>query len=186
MYASGLSRGRNLTNFARRARSVQAPSPARIRAIWTERMCVTEQTSSGGAQSVVGIMPDAYHALVWIDRHGAKIFRVPATAVERSAVGAHRPTERIEHKLPSTLNGLALADQHFLERVSASIADAGAVVITGPPDATTELMTHVSRRHPGVLSRISGVVATEHPTDDTLVTLARTYFHTDDPMCSQR
>jgi hypothetical protein len=149
-------------------------------------MCVTEQTCSDGAQSVVGVMPDAYHALVWIDRHGAKIFRVPATAVERSAVGEDRPTERIEHKLPSTLNGLALADQHFLERVSASIADAGAVVITGPPHATTELMTHVSRRHPGVLSRISGVVATEHPTDDTLVTLARTYFHTDDPMCSQR
>jgi hypothetical protein len=51
------------------------------------------------------------------------------------------PTKHIHHKANSIGTGHAAEDHAFLQAVAQSIADAGAVLVTGPANAKTELVT---------------------------------------------
>src|ERR1700682_1291455 len=110
-------------------------------------------------------MSNHFHALVWLDHREAKIFHFNATGVERSLVRAHGANQHIHHKANSVGSGHVPADQAYFERVAAAIADAGAVLITGPASAKTELMAHITRHDPALLKRISSVQAADHPDD---------------------
>jgi hypothetical protein len=76
-------------------------------------------------------------------------------------------------------------DKQFLERVSAAIADSGAILLTGPAGAKTELHTHIKHAHPQLAGRISGVETLDHPTDGELLAHGRKFFQADDRMRRQ-
>lgn len=131
-------------------------------------------------------MSSHYHAIVWIDHREALVFHFGPTEVDRLVLHPHNPTRHIHHKANSIGSGHAAEDQDFLHRVTESIADAGAVLITGPANAKTELVKHIHRDDPRLIDIIAGVETIDHPSDGALVAHARHYFKSADLMQPQK
>jgi stalled ribosome rescue protein Dom34 len=130
-------------------------------------------------------MAEHYHALVWIDHHQAKIFHFDASGVDRELVRSTNPHQNLHHKANAQDSGHAALDKPFLRQVAETLAPAGAILITGPGSAKTELSNYIQLTHPDLARRVSGVEAVDHPTDRQLVALARSFFKKDDLMHSQ-
>ena len=127
-----------------------------------------------------------FHAVVWIDHREARVFHFSPTEVERLVLRPDHPTKHIHHKANSIGSGHVAADHEFLHEVAASIADAGAVLITGPANAKTDLVKHIHDRDPQLAKVIAGVETVDHPSDAQLVAHARKYFLTEDRMYPQK
>src|SRR5262249_751461 len=117
-----------------------------------------------------------YHAVVWIDHHEARVFHFSPADVERLVLHPEHPTRHIHHKANSIGSGHAGEDHAFLEAVAQAIADAGAILITGPANAKTELVKHISQHEPKLMRAITAVESIDHPSDAQLVAYARRYF----------
>jgi len=130
-------------------------------------------------------MPGHYHAIVWIDHHEARVFHFSPAEVERLVLRPHEPTRHIHHKANSIGSGHAAEDQALLHEVAAAVADAGAVLITGPANEKTELVKHIRHHDPELAKIIVGVETVDHPTDGALVAHARSYFKLEDKMRTQ-
>jgi stalled ribosome rescue protein Dom34 len=124
--------------------------------------------------------PHHFHAVVWIDHREARVFHFNPADVDRLVLRPDDPTRHIHHKANSIGSGHAAEDQNFLEAVAQSIADAGAVLITGPANAKTELVKHIEKRDPRLMAIVKGVETVDHLTDGELVALARRYFKAED------
>jgi hypothetical protein len=92
---------------------------------------------------------------------------------------------RIHHKANSIGSGHASADHDYLHAVAESIADAGAILITGPANAKTELVKHIHNHDPKLINVIVGVETVDHPSDAQLVAYAKKYFNATDRMQPQ-
>ena len=123
-----------------------------------------------------------YHAVVWIDHREAKVFHFNPTDVEKLVLHPDNPTKHLHHKAGSVGSGHAEADQSFLHAVAESIADAGAVLITGPADTKHELVKHIDKHDPKLTKIIAGVETIDHPSDGQLVAHARHYLTAADRM----
>ncbi len=130
-------------------------------------------------------MSEHYHAVVWIDHHEARIYEFNASEVARTTVHSSHPHQHIHHKANAGDSGHAPVDEGFLEGVTRAVMAAGAILITGPANAKTELAGYIRREHPDVGKRISGVETLDHPSDGELVALARRFFRADDRMHPQ-
>jgi stalled ribosome rescue protein Dom34 len=130
-------------------------------------------------------MTNHYHVVVWIDHREAKIFQFNATDVDHTTVRSSHPDQHIHHKANAGDSGHAPVDSEFFKRVAQAIAQAGAILITGPANAKTELVSYIKKAQPHLAERISGVEALDHPSDGALVALARTFFKADDRMHPQ-
>jgi stalled ribosome rescue protein Dom34 len=127
-----------------------------------------------------------YHAVIWIDHREARVFHFSPTDVERLVVHPEHPTKHIHHKANSIGSGHAAADHEYLQAVVQAVADAGAVLITGPANAKTELIKHIHQHDPKMMKVIAGVETVDHPSDGALVAYARKYFKTADLMQPQK
>jgi len=127
-----------------------------------------------------------YHAVIWIDHHEARVFHFSPTDVEQLVLHPDHPTRHIHHKANVIGSGHAAEDHAYLQAVADSIADAGAVLITGPANAKTELAKHIHRHSPRLMSTIVGVETVDHPSDAELVAYARKYFKATNRMQPQR
>ena len=127
-----------------------------------------------------------FHAVIWIDHHEARVFHFSPTDVERLVLHPDHPTEHIHHKANSIGSGHASEDHAFLQAVAQSIADAGAVLVTGPANAKTELVKHISQHDPKLMRIIVGIETVDHPSDGQLVAHARHYFKAEDRMLPQK
>jgi stalled ribosome rescue protein Dom34 len=127
-----------------------------------------------------------FHAVVWIDHHEARVFHFSATDVERLVLHPNHPTRHIHHKANSVGSGHAAEDHDFFRAVAQSIADAGAVLITGPADAKIELNKYISQHDRKLMKLIVGVETVDHPSDAQLVAYAKQYFRTEDRMLPQK
>lgn len=128
---------------------------------------------------------DHYHAIVWIDHREAKIFHFNAEDSGRTIVPSHHQNVNIHHKANAGDSGHVGVDTEFLERVARSFGRAGAILITGPANAKTELSNYLRREHPEIGRRISAVETSDHPTDGELVAHGRAFFKADDRMHAQ-
>jgi stalled ribosome rescue protein Dom34 len=130
-------------------------------------------------------MSSHYHVVVWIDHREAKVFKFSATDVDHTTVRSSHPDEHIHHKANSGDSGHAPVDNEFFKRVVQGIAQAGAILITGPANAKTELVAYIKQAQPHLAERISGIEALDHPSDGALLALARSFFKADDRMRPQ-
>jgi stalled ribosome rescue protein Dom34 len=105
---------------------------------------------------------------------------------KRLVLHPDHPTKHIHHKANSIGSGHASEDHAFLQAVAQSIADAGAVLVTGPANAKTELIKHISQHDPALMKIIVGVETVDHPSDGQLVAYARRYFKAEDRMLPQK
>jgi uncharacterized protein YbcI len=60
------------------------------------------------------------------------------------------------------------------------------VQVTGPANAKTELVKHISQHDPKLMKIIVGVETVDHPSDAHLVAHARHYFKAEDRMLPQK
>jgi stalled ribosome rescue protein Dom34 len=127
-----------------------------------------------------------YHAAIWIDHREARVFHFSPIDVEKFVLHPNNPTRHIHHKANSIGSGHAAEDHDYLRAVAKSIADAGAVLITGPANAKTELVKHIHHHDPKLMSVIAGVETVDHPSDAQLVAYARKYLKASDRMQPQR
>jgi stalled ribosome rescue protein Dom34 len=123
-----------------------------------------------------------YHAVIWIDHREARVFHFSPTDVERLVLHPDHPTRHIHHKANSIGSGHASADHDYLHAVAESVADVGAVLISGPANAKTELVEHIRVHDPQLTKLIVGVETVDHPSDPQLVAHAKKYFMAADRM----
>ena len=127
-----------------------------------------------------------HHAVIWIDHREARVFHFNPTDIERLVLHPDHPTKHIHHKANSIGSGHAAEDHAYLHAVAESIADAGAVLVTGPANAKTELVKHIRQHDPKLTKIIAGVETVDHPSDASLVAHARKYFKAEDRMRPQK
>ena len=123
-----------------------------------------------------------YHAVVWIDHREARVFHFSPTEIDKLALRPDHPTKHIHHKAGSIGSGHATADHEFLHAVAQSVADAGAILLTGPGKAKNELVAHIEQHDPKLKKLIAGIETVDHPSDGELVAHARKYFKAEDRM----
>ena len=126
-----------------------------------------------------------FHVVMWIDHHEARVFHFSQDDVDTLVLRPGHPTRNIHHKSNTIGSGHDKRAPEFLRAAAQSIADAGAVLITGPSNAKTELMKHIEKHEPKLMKTILGVETVDHPSDAQLVALARKYFKTADRMLPQ-
>ena len=90
-------------------------------------------------------MTEHYHAATWIDHREARVFHFSRTEVETLVLHPDNPTQHIHHKANFIGSGHATMSPDYLQDV-AEVADAGAVLITGPANAKTEFRVHSPSR----------------------------------------
>jgi stalled ribosome rescue protein Dom34 len=127
-----------------------------------------------------------YHAVIWIDHREARVFHFTATDVERLVLHPDHPIRHIHHKAGSIGSGHAAEDHAFLQAVTESIADAGAILIAGPANEKTELAKHIRENNPQLMSAIVALETVDHPSDAQLVAYARKHLKATDRMLPQR
>lgn len=123
-----------------------------------------------------------YHAAIWIDHREARVFHFNATDVEALLLRPENPTRHIHHKATSIGSGHATMSADYLREVAELVADAGAVLITGPANAKSELVDYIRLHDPRLGKAIAGVETVDHPSDGQLVAYARKYLKATDRM----
>lgn len=124
-------------------------------------------------------MPAHFHAVVWIDHREARVFHFNASEMDSLVLHPEHPTHHLHHKAGVIGSGHAREDQEFLHRVAEAVADAGAILITGPANAKTELAKHIESHDPTLRPKIIAVETLDHPTAGELVAHARAKFSRD-------
>jgi stalled ribosome rescue protein Dom34 len=109
-----------------------------------------------------------YHAAIWIDHREARVFHFGLTDVEILVLHPDKPTRHIHHKANSIGDGHATTSADYLRAVAESVSDAGAVLITGPRIAKTELVEFIRLHDPKLAKVIAGVETVDHPSDAQL------------------
>jgi hypothetical protein len=130
-------------------------------------------------------MSTHYHAVVWIDHHSARIYRINASETDRIVIHPDNPVRHLHHRSGSRTGAKASEDQGFYQEVAEALGDAGEILVTGPANAKLELVKHLARSAPAVLERVVGIETVDHPSDGVLVDHARRIFKAADRMRPQ-
>lgn len=125
-----------------------------------------------------------FHAVIWIDHREARVFHFGREDVDTLVLHPDNPSRQVHHKSNTIGSGHEVLGREFLHAAAQSIADAGAVLITGPSNAKNELISHIEKHDPKLLKIILGVETVDHPSDAQLVAYARKYFKSADQMQS--
>ncbi len=120
-----------------------------------------------------------FHAVVWIDHREARVFHFNASEVESLVIHPDKPSHHLHHKHGSIGSGHAKEDHEYFHKVAEAIADAGAILITGPANAKTELVKHIESHDPSIRKKIAAVETLDHPSSGEIVAHARKYFSRD-------
>jgi stalled ribosome rescue protein Dom34 len=122
------------------------------------------------------MMPQHFHAIVWIDHLQARIFHLGLSGTDEIILHPHMPTRHIHHKANSRDSGHVHESGEFLNHVLNAVGDAGEILILGPSGAKTELAKYIREQNPNVGGRIVAVEAADHPTDGEIVAYAKLHF----------
>ena len=123
-----------------------------------------------------------YHAAIWIDHREARVFHFNPIDVETLVLHPDNPTRHVHHKANSIGSGHATTSPDYLREVAESVSDAGALLITGPANAKTELAEYIHLHVPKLGKAIAGIETVDHPSDAKLVAHARKYLTAMDRM----
>ena len=133
--------------------------------------------------------PHHFHAVIWIDHREARIFRFNAADANKGTLHPHHTVNsdhQLHHKAGVIGSGHASENHPYLSAVAKALADAGAILVTGPANEKTELVKYLKLHSPAVAERVVGVEPLDRPTDGELVAHARNYFRHADHMTPQR
>jgi stalled ribosome rescue protein Dom34 len=133
-------------------------------------------------KGLISMTEHHYHAAIWIDHREARVFHFSPTDVKTLVLHPNDPKRHIHHMANSIGSGHATTSPDYLREVADSVSDAGAVLITGPANAKTELAEYIRLHDPKLGKAIAGVKTVDHPSDAQLVAYARKYLTATDRM----
>jgi stalled ribosome rescue protein Dom34 len=138
-----------------------------------------------GGQTQEAILTTHYHAVVWIDHHEAHVFHFNAEQADEAIVHATHSPHHLHGKAGSASGTHVTNDPEFYHEVAGAVADAQAILITGPSSAKTEFVKYLHKHAPSTAERISGIETMARVTDNQLMAEARRYFSQADRMQPQ-
>lgn len=110
-----------------------------------------------------------FHAVVWTDHHTAQVLQFDADHVE-----AHRLKAHTHH---TRQHGSTVRTEHeFFAEVCDALAGIPEVLAVGPHTGLADFQHYVRKHRPEVAKQIVDFQTADHPTQNQLVALARTYF----------
>ena len=112
-------------------------------------------------------------AVVWIDRHEAKIFRLSASDATKTVV-VNSTAERIRHRADHEDATRHAVDDQFLRSIIAVLDHDAVTLIAGPGNAKHELKQYLDQHHSDLPARITTIDGTGD--DGEILSLARQYF----------
>jgi stalled ribosome rescue protein Dom34 len=127
-------------------------------------------------------MNEFHHAIVWIDHQKANVLRFGPAGVDSQLVHSTHRHEHLHHKANSSDSGRAPQDHAFLQRVGESLSGTAAILVTGPANAKSELVSFLQAHQPATAGHIVAVQPLDHPSDGQLEAYARKFFHADERM----
>lgn len=130
-------------------------------------------------------MEQHFHMAVWVDHHEARIFSFNQDRFDKTVIRPTDPVRHIHHKANVIGSGHAPEDQGFYESIAQTIKTAGAILISGPANARTELMKHLTEKEPALAKKVFAVERADHPSDGEIVAHAREYFASHDRLKPQ-
>lgn len=125
-------------------------------------------------------MKQHFHVAVWVDHHEARVFSFNNDQIDTVVVRSTNPNQNIHHKANTIGNGHAAVDHKFYEEIAQKIKAGSAILISGPANARTELMKHLTTNEPSLAKKVYAVERVDHPSDGEIVAHAREYFASHD------
>jgi hypothetical protein len=119
-------------------------------------------------------MSEYSDAIVFIDRHEAKVFHFNARDDVRLAF-THTSASRPHHEGAQDATKHAV-DDGFLASIAGSLGHTGYTLIVGPGNSKFELQTYIDRTRADLAKRISGIETLSDPRDSAILALAREFF----------
>ena len=116
-----------------------------------------------------------FHAVVWMDHNDAHVLMF-----DREHVESQRIQSRSHHKH----QGKAGDVTELFGAVAQALAGTRAVLLTGPGSACNEFRDWCASHAKAAADVIVDSIATDHPTDNQLVALAKQYFKKFDAMAA--
>ena len=109
------------------------------------------------------------HAVVWVDHQSAQVLRFGADLVQAMHVKAHTHHTR-QH-------GSTVRTEHeFFGEVCDALVGVAEVLMTGAHTAQADFKHYVAKHRPATAALIVGYETVDHPSENQLLALARTYF----------
>jgi stalled ribosome rescue protein Dom34 len=116
-----------------------------------------------------------FHAVLRIDHHQAHLLQFDTTQVLSQTLKSH------DH--PTKQHGSAVRAEHeFYAEVCGALAGITEVLVAGSHNAMADFRHYVEKHRPAVAAQIAGYEAVDHPSDNQLVALARSFFVKHDRM----
>ena len=116
-----------------------------------------------------------FHAVVWMDHSEAHV-----VMFDREHMEAQRVKSRSHHKHQGKTGDIAV----FFSDVAKALGGAREVLLTGPGAARNEFREWCGAHAKSAAAAIVDSIATDHPSDNQLVALARQYFKKFDAMAA--
>ena len=116
-----------------------------------------------------------FHAVVWMDPNEAHVLMF-----DREHVEAQRIKSRSHHKHQGKAGDAAA----FFSEVAMALKGTHEVLLAGPGLARNEFRDWCTAHQTSTAKMIVDSIATDHPTDNQLVALAKQYFKKFDAMSS--
>ena len=116
-----------------------------------------------------------FHAVVWMDHNEAHVLMF-----DREHVESQRVKSRSHHKHQGKTGDTAT----FFSDVAKALGGAREVLLTGPGAARNEFREWCGAHAKSAAAAIVDSIATDHPSDNQLVALARQYFKKFDAMAA--
>ncbi len=110
-----------------------------------------------------------HHAVAWIDHRNAQVLRFDEAHVEAAKVHSSTRHGR-EH------GSDVRTDHEYFGHVCDALAGIPEVLVVGPHTAQADFRRYVEKHRAETSQRIVAYETADHPTENQLVALARTYF----------
>ncbi|MEO5969767.1 MAG: eRF1 domain 2 [Bdellovibrionia bacterium] len=113
--------------------------------------------------------------VIWVDGSQAKLFQFVDEKAELLTLHSHRTDH---HTHPSDQMDKAQQERKFYNEIAHKLNPASQILILGPGVAKQHFQTYLTEHYPVFARRIVGCEAVDHPTDNQIISLAKTYFKT--------
>ena len=127
-----------------------------------------------------------FYSVVWIDHRDARISHFNASVDETVLLQSKQIGLHAQHRAHIAGAGHQGVDTEFFARVAHELAHSGALIITGPGTAKSELKNYLASHYPVMESRVSALTTLDHPKDAEILKIAREHFKSQDPMYAKR
>jgi stalled ribosome rescue protein Dom34 len=122
-------------------------------------------------------MSEYADAIIFIDRHEAKVFHFSANDDVKLAF-THTSAARRHHQADHEDRTEHAVDDEFMLSIVRSLDNTTYTLITGPGNSKYELQSYMHRHRPELAARICGIEALDDATDGGILGLGRQFFRT--------